>query len=265
MMQAPSAATEFKDRVRKFWNTNPCGTRSNPYSRGTKEFFQWVESERDQREPFIGKFAAWDDHTGKRVLEMGVGAGTDFVKFVRAGARAVGTDLSDESVAMVRQRLNLEGLWAPLLVSDIEQLPFRSDSFDTVYSWGVIHHTEQPPKAAAELLRVLRPEGKFTVMVYHRYSLVALQAYLVYGLLRGQPRRTLDSIARDHLESFGTRLYSRRDARALFPRVRLRIQHVVTPYDLRYGRFRYLPATIARMVPPFFGYFMILSGQKVAD
>jgi ubiquinone/menaquinone biosynthesis C-methylase UbiE len=262
MTDVRPSSLRFKDQVRQFWNTNPCGTRSNPHPRGTKDFFAWVEEERDHREPFIAQYAEWDRHSGKRVLEMGVGAGTDFVRFVRAGAHAVGVDLSDESAALVRQRLRIEGLRAPVLVSDIESLPFRSQSFDAVYSWGVIHHTERPPSATAELLRVLKPGGAFTVMLYHRHSLVALQAYLLHGLLKGQPWRTLDAIAREHLESFGTRLYSRKSARELFPGIDVGIHHIVTPYDLRYGRFKYLPASVGRIIPSFFGYFMVLKGVK---
>ena len=58
------------------------------------------------------------------MLEVGVGLGTDFVQFVRAGADATGVDLTEAAVEAVRQRLALEGLEADLRVADAERLPF---------------------------------------------------------------------------------------------------------------------------------------------
>lgn len=255
-------ASLIKSRVRDFWNTQPCGTRGNPYPEGSVEYFRWIESQRDEREPFIGRFARWGERAGQHVLEMGVGAGTDFVRFVRAGAHAHGVDMSSHSARLVRQRLRNEQLTALVSVADVEQLPFSDGTFDVVYSWGVIHHTADTTAAARELLRVLKPGGEFCAMVYHRYSLVMLQAYILYGLLQGRPMRSLDEIAREHLESFGTKVYTVADARALFAPVDVHITHVLTPYDLRYSRFRYLPAYFGRLLPSFFGYFMVIEGRK---
>ncbi len=251
-----------KARVRAFWNHDPCGTRDNPHPPFSPEYFEWIEAERDAREPFIRRFARWPEWAGKDVLEMGVGAGTDFVRFARAGARVAGVDLSDRSVALTRERLIREGFNARLVVGDIENLAFPSKRFDFVYSWGVMHHTNDPSRAASEALRVLRPGGQFCVMLYHRWSLICLQAYLVYGVLRGRPRRRLDDIAAQHLESSGTKVYTERQARALFPDQPVTVTHVMTPYDLRYGRRRYLPAPLQRLVPSYFGYFMVLEGTK---
>lgn len=253
---------EEKQRVREFWNAQPCGTRGNPHPEGSTAYFRWIEAERDAREPFIGRFARWEERAGQRVLEMGIGAGTDFVRFVRAGARATGVDLSERSTRIVRQRLESERLSALVGVADVERLPFDDDTFDAVYSWGVIHHTANTQAAAQESVRVLRPGGEFCVMIYHRHSLVMLQAYLLYGLFRRRPTRSLDEIAREHLESFGTKVYTSKQARGLFPGLAVRVTHVMTPYDLRYSRFGYLPAWIGKILPSFFGYFMIIEGRK---
>ncbi|MDA2915012.1 class I SAM-dependent methyltransferase, partial [Acidobacteriia bacterium AH_259_A11_L15] len=96
-----------------------------------------------------------------------------------------------------------------------ENLPFPSEHFDLVYSWGVIHHTPDPAAAADEITRVCKPEGDVLVMVYHRRSLVALQAWLVYGLLRGRPWRSVGRILAEHVESPGTRAFTRGEARRL--------------------------------------------------
>jgi ubiquinone/menaquinone biosynthesis C-methylase UbiE len=254
--------TNQKEKVRDFWNRLPCGTRGNPYPQGTREYFNWVETERYTREPFIERFAEWPRWQGKSVLEMGVGAGSDFVRFTRFSARSVGLDLADTGVRLVKQRLRSERLPENVLVGDVETLPFGDGVFDFVYSWGVIHHTENTGAAVRELLRVLKDGGRFCVMIYHRYSLVCLQAYLIYGLLRGRPWESIDSIARDHLESFGTKVYSEAQARALFANQEVRITHVITPYDLRFGKTRFLPRSCGRVLPKRFGYFMVVEGVK---
>lgn len=257
--------TETKQKVRDFWNAQPCGTRDNPHPAGTLEFYRWVEAERDDREPFIAQYARWSEWRGKRVLEMGIGAGTDFSRFLKAGANAYGVDLTPNGVATTRTRLRLQNLPDNrAMVGDVERLPFRDASFDYVYSWGVIHHTENTPAAAREVVRVLKPGGEFCVMIYNRWSLVSLQAWLMYGVLKGKPFRSIDDIAANHLESFGTKLYGRASAAKLFPGVTVEISSTVTPYDLRIGRFRYLPAWVGSFVPSRLGYFMIIKGRKPA-
>jgi ubiquinone/menaquinone biosynthesis C-methylase UbiE len=251
-----------KALVRDFWDRTPCGTRGNPHQRATPAYFEWIERERDAREPFIARFARWPAWRGRAVLEMGVGAGTDFVKFARAGAKATGVDMSAASAALARTRLALEHLRGEIIVSDVERLPFPDNSFDFVYSWGVIHHTPDTQSAAREVVRVLRPGGRFCVMVYHRRSLVCLQAYLLHGLMRGRPFVSIDRIAATHLESAGTKVYTAAQALELFPDQPVTITHVLTPYDLRYGRSRYLPAPCGALVPSYFGYFLVIEGQK---
>ncbi len=254
--------SEFKSKVRAFWNQEPCGTGANPFPPHTREYFRWVEEQRDAREPFIATFARWPEHRGQRMLEMGTGAGTDFLKFARAGADAHGVDLTESGVRLVRERLALEGLSARVMQADIEHLPFANDAFDFVYSWGVIHHTENTPAAAREVVRVLKPGGRFSVMIYHRYSLVCLLGYLRFGLFRGRPFASVDEIARDHFESFGTKVYSEAGARGLFPGIDVTLTHIMTPYDLQYGRDKFVPPSIVRLVPDFFGYFLVIEGQK---
>lgn len=251
-----------KVHVRDFWDRTPCGTRGNPHPVGTRDFFDWIEREREEREPFIARFARWPEWRDRAVLEMGVGAGTDFIKFARAGACVTGVDLSTASLALAHARMKIEGLRGRLVVGDVERLPIPSASFDFVYSWGVIHHTPNTAAAAREVVRVLKPGGHFCVMIYHRRSLVCLQAYLRWGLLRGQPFASIDAIAAGHLESAGTKVYTATAARRLFPSQPVTISHVLTPYDLRYGRFRHLPARVGTLIPSYLGYFMVIEGQK---
>ncbi|HYG76503.1 MAG TPA: class I SAM-dependent methyltransferase [Planctomycetota bacterium] len=249
--------------VAQFWNSAPCGTRELQEPFGSSEFFKRLAIERDQREPFIPSFARFDEQKGKRVLEVGVGAGSDFIRFVRAGAIATGVDLTANGIALVRKRLGYENLWAELQVANAESLPYADASFDYVYSWGVIHHSNDTARCAQEIMRVLKPGGSVCVMIYHLHSLVALQAYLLYGLLRGRPLRPLREIIAAHIESPGTKAFTREEARRLFTGLSdLRVTSVVTPYDLRYTRSRHLPLCLRHVVPSALGWFLVVQGKK---
>src|SRR4051794_8980338 len=90
-----------KAQVRAFWEAAPCGAEHADAAEGTAEFFAQVERKRDALEPFIARYADFALVRGQRVLEIGVGAGTDFVRFVRAGALATGVDLTEHSISLV--------------------------------------------------------------------------------------------------------------------------------------------------------------------
>jgi SAM-dependent methyltransferase len=251
-----------KDAVRRFWNEAPCGTRDVAEA-DERAKFRELERQRDEREPFIARHARFADASGKRLLEVGVGAGTDHIRFARAGAVCSGIDLTEAAIATTRRRFELEGLTSDLRVADCESLPFPDDSFDVVYSWGVIHHTPDTPRAAREILRVLRPGGRFTVMVYNRYSLLAAQAWLVFAALRGRPTRRMRDVLASHVESPGTKAYTPREARALFDGAHeVRVDTVVTAYDMRIGRRRFLPPWTWSVVPRRLGWFHVVSGTK---
>lgn len=251
-----------KQEVREFWEEAPCGTRDVTTSEESEAFAE-VERQRDEREPFIAEFAQFDRARGKRLLEVGVGAGTDHVRFARAGALCTGVDLTDAAIEWTRRRLQAEGLESDLHRADAESLPFGDDYFDIVYSWGVIHHTPDTRQSAAEILRVLRPGGRFCVMVYNRRSLLALQAWLVFGLLRGTPSRSLDYVIANHVESAGTKAYSASSAKSLFASATtVGVSTVVTAYDMRIGRRRFLPPWTWRAIPSRFGWFHVVTGYK---
>jgi ubiquinone/menaquinone biosynthesis C-methylase UbiE len=222
-----------------------------------------LEREREEREPFIDRFARFHAHRGERVLEVGVGPGTDFIRFARAGAVCTGVDLTPHAVQLTRRRLELEGLQATVIEADAEELPFDDDTFDFVYSWGVIHHTPDVRAAAREVVRVTRPGGRICVMVYHRRSLVGLQSWLVNGVGRGQPWRSPAYLISHHHESPGTKAFTIAEARQLFEGLgELTVTPVVTPYDLRVTRSRRLPSVLARFVPPWLGWFLVVEAAK---
>jgi ubiquinone/menaquinone biosynthesis C-methylase UbiE len=252
-----------KKSVQHFWNTTPCGTGNINIEPETLEYFEAISERRNKLEPFIADYAQFNKWAGKNVLEVGCGAGSDLLRFVKAGVRTTGIDLSPRSASLAKTRLRLYDCQGNVLIADAEQLPFKTDSFDLVYSWGVLHHTPDTQQAIKEVYRVTKPGGEICVMLYHRHSLVALQMYLMYGLFAFKPFRSLKDILANHHESQGTKAYTETEVRRMFSSFgRLRIDIQPTPYDLRCGRDSYLPRWIHKLVPKCLGWFIVSRGQK---
>lgn len=204
---------QLKDAVRAYWEKASCGTDATSAAKHSRQYFEEIEARRYATEPEILSFAQFTRAHGLRILEVGVGAGTDFIQWVRAGAEATGVDLTDESVENVRARLAVYGLDATVMRADCENLPFPDDSFDLVYSWGVIHHTADTWRAMDEILRVCRPGGTCKVMVYNRHSVIALGIWFAYCAARGRPDRPLSWALWHHMESVGTKAFTAEEIR----------------------------------------------------
>jgi SAM-dependent methyltransferase len=121
------------------------------------------------------------------VLEIGTGNGSHAALLARHARSFTGIDLTNYAVDSTQRRLTLAGLSGRALQMDAEQMSFPDQSFDFIWSWGVIHHSADTGRILAEIARVLRPGGRAVTMVYHRsawnYYVVGL---LIHGLARRQ-------------------------------------------------------------------------------
>lgn len=264
-----------KAEVRDFWDRASCGEDLYLHGSSAEDFAAQAE-ERYRLEPYIPGFAQFEAARGKRVLEIGVGLGADHERFARAGADLTGIDLTERAIANTRQRLAVMGLKSDLREGDAENLPFDANSFDIVYSWGVIHHSPNTPRAAQEILRVLRPGGRFAAMIYQRHSMVGYMLWLRYALARGRPFTSLDTIYARYLESPGTKAYSPAEARALFAGAEgIAVSSVLTHGDLLEGAAgqrhegavlalarKFWPRGLIRAMLPNHGLFLMISGTK---
>jgi SAM-dependent methyltransferase len=215
-----------KDEVREFWNAEPCGTR---YLEGNEDFEAHARA-RYALEPFIFDFAQFQKSRGLKVLEIGVGMGADYLEWLKAGVQATGVDLSAASIERARQRCEQAGYHPDLRVADAEQLPFADSSFDVVYSYGAMHHSPNTAQCIREARRVLKPGGQARIMVYHHPSVTGAMLWLRYGILRG---KSLRQAVFEHLESPGTKTYSRGEALQLLDGFRdVEMQVEFSPGDL---------------------------------
>jgi ubiquinone/menaquinone biosynthesis C-methylase UbiE len=102
---------------------------------------------------------AADLHAGWRVLDVATGSGNAAIAAARLGGTAVGIDYVPALLERGRERAAAEGLDVSLLEGDAEALPFPDASFDAVTSVFGAMFAPDHARAAAELLRVIRPGG----------------------------------------------------------------------------------------------------------
>jgi ubiquinone/menaquinone biosynthesis C-methylase UbiE len=252
-------------RVRNYWERASCGTNRTAEPKHSRAYFEQIEAHRYGCEPYIHSFAQFTRWRDKDVLEVGVGAGSDFLQFARAGARAHGVDLTEESVANVAARLRLYGVQAAdLRVCNAERLPYADASFDLAYSWGVIHHAENMPAVFREIYRVTRPGGHVRIMVYNLNSVHAWYRYVRHSLLKGRPWRGRRWAIHHFQESIATKAYTRREIKRLladFPHQDLSFQfwdQHVTPT----ARLASIRRIVQGLTPPAMRWYLAFQFRK---
>jgi len=179
-----------------WWENNPMtydweGLRSA--EEGSKEWFEQIDDEfwkisklyAHPDYPLCPPFSKLVDYSslkGKKVLEIGCGSGAQAAVFANSGADITAVDLTGKAVEMIKRRFELFDIKnGAVMQADAERLPFDDNSFDFVWSWGVIHHSANTEKIVQEILRVLKPGGKTSIMIYNRNS----TRYILYGLYQG--------------------------------------------------------------------------------
>ena len=266
-------------RVSDYWNARPCNIRHSPQPVGSREYFDEVEARKYFVEPHIPGFADFARWKGKKVLEIGCGIGTDTINFARHGARVTAVDLTENSLQVARQRAKVFGLDDQIhfVQANAERLSdsLPVETFDLIYSFGVIHHTPHPENVLEQLRKYAGPQTELRVMVYYRWSWKVLWILATYGKCQFWK---LNRLIADYSEAETgcpvTYSYSRSGGRRWLEDHGFRVTGVMVdhifPYvipeyvEYRYKvvwYFRWMPRPMFRALERLFGWHLCLTAQ----
>lgn len=188
--------------IRAYWDARIHDPVLSDDPAGTPGFYAAMDAYRYGRLEYLPHLVGFDGWRGRSVLDLGCGSGLDLVRFARAGAQAVGVDLSRIPLSMAATYLAVSGLEAPLVQGDAAQLPLADESFDLVFCHGVLSFLGDETAVVREIRRVLRPDGLAILMVYNRRSAI-YAAHRLLGLPLG------------HADAPGFRTHTRAEFSAL--------------------------------------------------
>ena len=160
-----------QDAVRDFWNKKPCDSDMSTLAKGDKSYYEEIETDRYRYQGHINKILDWVAWEGRRVLEIGTGVGTDARNLIGRGAVYQGINVDQGSVDATARAFEVYGVSGNVRQCSATELDFPDNSFDVVYSFGVLHHIPDVNRAVSEITRVLKPGGELLVMVYNRSSI----------------------------------------------------------------------------------------------
>ena len=212
-------AEDIYPEIQSYWeNSTPMSFSPEQWGYDEKRRFCY------ELQDYMHEVFEFDKWEGKRLLEIGCGSGIDTMEFARHGAQVTATDITENAIALTDELARETGLPVKTIQASALKLPFADDSFDCVYSYGVLHHFPDIEIALAEIRRVLVPGGTVMAMLYHRDSL--LHAYsIIYrhgirdGLLAGGDLSESELTSRFSERYEGcpyTKVYSKAEALALF-------------------------------------------------
>lgn len=189
-----SGENPLQNENRSWWQHNPMNydwERTLALEEGSAAFYDEIDarlfasSRFYAGDPPFNRIIPFGRLSGKKVLEIGCGLGSHAELFCLAGADLTAIDITDRAIKDTRRRLELRGLEADVHREDAEAMSFADETFDFVWSWGVIHHSASPESILDEIHRVLRPGGEVRLMVYHRRSIEAA-GKIARGFLTGR-------------------------------------------------------------------------------
>jgi len=146
---------------------------------------------------------------GKRVLEIGCGMGFHAEMLAKSGAILTTIDISPTSVDATRNRFALKGLSGDVVQMDAEKIDFPDNTFDMVWSWGVIHHSSRTGRIIREIERVLKPGGVAKLMVYNVGGTLAYLTLMTKYSYKFWMNKSIDEVLWECSDGFTARFYTK--------------------------------------------------------
>lgn len=265
------------DETRKYWEGSPICDYEISEEKFSKSYYERIdEINLKDNNIFNLHLFHFESVKGKRVLDVGCGAGFLVRMYARNGARIFGIDFTDISVRRSSRSLKVYGLPGHIMQANAEELPFKDSSFDYVTSWGVLHHVPSTENGVNEVLRVLKPGGIAIISLYYRNILLSKLCFpalkfLMRIFLRAPKERDGLQYAKspeefvrmyDGVDNPIGRVYSRREIERLFRDFEIRnVEQHGVPTRFLAGS-KYLPQIVHRVIDRYFGICLCVEARK---
>ncbi|MEE8429282.1 MAG: class I SAM-dependent methyltransferase [Gammaproteobacteria bacterium] len=242
--------------IREFWTDNVNAERimGRPVTRsqrGEEQYFTDLETQRYRSHRHLLPWISAMESSGS-VLEIGCGVGLDTFQMATRGMQVKAVDLTDVGVKTASKRLTKHKLPATFAAADACNLPFGNDTFNYVYSFGVLHHVADTDRSIHEVYRVLKKGGEARIMLYHRRSINEI----VHRLTR-TPFEEKDKCCPV------VRRFTIEEVRKLFDPFSQVDIFLDYAYGEGYGRlFKLTPAIIHRFLSRRWGWHIMITAKK---
>lgn len=212
--------THLLTKVQKAWEEYICYPKMENVVMGSKPFFEIIERDRYIAHEYLKKILDQLALSQKKVLEIGVGVGTDASYLYRKSKQFIGIDLTQNALQFTKRRFHLWNLKGAFVQTNAEKLPFKDSSLDFVYSFGVLHHTPDTKSAIQEVHRILNEKGEAMIMLYYKnFCTYYLKLLFGRGILKGILFKKSKQELMNELEFEGcplTKMYTKKMAKELF-------------------------------------------------
>jgi 2-polyprenyl-3-methyl-5-hydroxy-6-metoxy-1,4-benzoquinol methylase len=229
-----------------------------------KAHFEAINRAYLQQNPFLEDYFPRLELGGMRVLEIGCGMGSAIINLQARGPKTVtAIDLTEKATGLAKANLEHFGVEADVRQMDAEQIAFADNSFDFLYSWGVIHHSQDTDKILDHIARVLVPGGRGLIMVYNRnslrYYLKGLYQLLFRGLIfKGE---TFGSVQKYFTDGYFHTHYSGQEFEAILKSKGLRAEKTSLSHMAK--RFiPLMPVWIDTILKRKFGWLLVVEFSK---
>jgi ubiquinone/menaquinone biosynthesis C-methylase UbiE len=184
---------ELRDRVNRFFDNDAAEYLEKKYIDDKNSF---MNLRKIKATWLVSKYMVPRFHEEFRVLDVGCGPGILFEIFSQYNIAYFGIDISMKMLCQAKQQASPKTNLAQkyLLRGDVEDLPFRSDSFNAAVCLGVIEYLAEDDRLLSELARILKPEGYLLIAVTNKYSYNLAFERLIEYLRRSRAAACLNKL-----------------------------------------------------------------------
>lgn len=273
--------SSIKEATKNVWGASPAGTtHAKDLKPGTKTFFEKVLHERFSKEhDFLIDIVDYPKWRGKRVLEIGCGAGYDAYMFCKYGADYTGIDIVPQNIERTKKHLSFYNLKADIRELDAEKLNF-TEKFDLIYSFGVLHHIPNIDLVLQKIKTNLADEGTVHFAVYNMNSWFYWVYLYCYKWLWQQEHTKYSSLEKrltqiEFTESDSdpyVKVYTKQEIKNVLKRngfktknlwVRKFTHEDLPPIRIIWKFYKYIPQSFLNILGKQWGWYLCIEAKKV--